>query len=130
MRTCRCSERTVPRRSPARVRAGLPRRLGPHDRTPIIPDLTAGALAEIDRLERSRGNLWHGAVADAFTLWREFVHNPYRRLWANGYDGCGFWFCCGDPREARDLLEGVLQSLSRRHARELHRIVARLDAEY
>jgi len=87
-------------------------------------------LAEIDRLERIRGYLWHGAVADALRLWRTFVHDPYRRLRVDGDNGCGFWACCGDPWQAREILQGALLSMSRRHARELRRIVAPLDAEY
>jgi hypothetical protein len=37
------------------------------------------------------------------------------------------WYCCGNPLEARALLDTVMQAVSPRSARELRRIVSRSD---
>src|ERR1700732_4241050 len=120
----------MPRRRLGLVRADLPRRPRPHDGTATIRGLSAQALAEIGRIERTRGYLWPGAVAAAMRHWRSFVHNPYRQLWVDNDGGCGIWECCGSPWEAREMLEAVLLNLSRRRARELHRLIDPLDELY
>ncbi|WP_228562557.1 hypothetical protein [Catenulispora rubra] len=68
-------------------------------------------------------------VAAALRIWRGFVRWRYRRLWVDT-DGCGIFECCGSPWEAREILERVMTSMSERSARELRRLVDRLDAMY
>jgi hypothetical protein len=121
----------MPRRRPAQVRTGQPRRPRPHDATSAIDDLSPRALSEISRLERTRGYLWPGSTAVALRMWRGFVHNPYRRLWVDNNDGgCGIWECCGAPWEARQMLEAVMLNLSRQRAREFRQLIDPLDELY
>ncbi|MEZ0095736.1 hypothetical protein [Streptacidiphilus sp. EB129] len=97
----------------------------------MIRGLSPYALAVIARLEWTRDDLRPGKVAAALRMWRGFVRNPYRRLWVDYPDnGCGIFECCGAPWEARQLLETVMLSMSERSARELHRLVERLDEMY
>ncbi|MFE6617015.1 hypothetical protein [Amycolatopsis sp. NPDC057786] len=106
----------MPRRAPARVRRELRLRHPAESGEGFSPALAA----ELARLERSRNYLGPGAIRTALRLWREFVANPYRRLRVDS-EGCGVWECCGDPRQAREMLEGVLLALPARLAKEFRR---------
>jgi hypothetical protein len=120
----------MPRRRPARVRADLPHGRRAQDDVTIIQGLSFVALAEVRRLERQKKYLWPGAIGAAMVRWRSFVHQPNRRLWEYDDDGCTEWACCGDPWQAREFLEAVMCSMSRRRARELRELVAVLDELY
>ncbi|WP_434450915.1 hypothetical protein [Lentzea sp. E54] len=87
-------------------------------------------LSDIVRLELSRGYLWPTAVQSSLRHWTEFVHTPYRRLWDYDENGCGFWDCCGNPFEARELLDFVARALPRKSAKELRRRLTELDDLY
>lgn len=115
----------MPRRRPAQFRVPA----GPHDHTSVVAGLTAGELAEIGRLERTRNYLWPGAVAESLARWREIVRLSHHRLLIR-QEGCGIWRCCGDPHEVRELLEYTMRAMSRRHARRLRKLVAALDEQY
>ncbi|MER5941640.1 hypothetical protein ABT121_30485 [Streptomyces sp. NPDC001928] len=90
--------------------------------------MSSRALAEVRRLERSRNHLQPGAVSAAIHLWKEYVHLPERQQWHDYEWGNVHWYCCGNPFEARALLDAVMQAISPRSARELRRIVSRIDA--
>ncbi|MDT0265820.1 hypothetical protein RM844_05895 [Streptomyces sp. DSM 44915] len=121
----------MPRSRPGRVRAGQrPRGPAQEDQRLRRAGLSAATRAEIAGIERRRGYLWPGATATALRHWRDFAHDPYRRLRVADDGGCGVWECCGDPFEARDFLEAVLLALSRRGRRELRALVDSLDARY
>ncbi|MEU4877652.1 hypothetical protein [Streptomyces sp. NPDC021608] len=95
---------------------------------PVIDGLSSRALAKLRRLERTRTYLSSGDIAEAVRLWQEYVRRPERELWRE-YEGGGMHGeCCGDPLEARALLDTVTRALSRATARELRRLVARSDA--
>ncbi|MFF7129788.1 hypothetical protein [Streptomyces sp. NPDC008240] len=119
----------MPRRRPGRIRAGIPRHRTQEAR-PDIDGLSSRALAEILRLERSRNYLQPGDVSAAVRLWKDYVHRPQRQLWREYEWGSVHWYCCGDPFEARALLDTVLQAMSPGNARELRRIVSRFDAAW
>ncbi|MFF8617642.1 hypothetical protein [Streptomyces sp. NPDC015350] len=85
-------------------------------------------LSEIFRLEHSRNYLRPGDVGAAVRRWKDHVHRPERHLWDDHEQGSTHWYCCGDPFEARALLDTVLQAMSPRNARQLRRVVDRLDA--
>lgn len=85
-------------------------------------------MSEIRHLERTRNYLQPGAVGAAVRLWKNYVHRPERELWREYEWGNPYDECCGDPREARALLDNVLQAMSPRTARELRQIVSRYDA--
>ncbi|TQK42340.1 hypothetical protein FBY35_3730 [Streptomyces sp. SLBN-118] len=118
------------RKRPGQVRAG--QHLRDHlTYRPRIRGLSSAAHAEVARVETSRNHLYVGYTADAVRMWRNLVHNPYRRLWVEyEHDGCGVWQCCGSPFEARTLLEAVIVGMSRRRARELRSLVDQLDDLY
>lgn len=120
----------MPRRRPGRVRAEQrPRPL--LTKQVSIVGLSAPALAEVARVERSRNYLWPGVTAESMRIWRRFVQNPYRNLWIEYEDGgCGVWVCCGSPFEAREFLDAVIHGMSRRRAPELRFLVDRLDNSY
>ncbi|MBT2440498.1 hypothetical protein J7E93_10315 [Streptomyces sp. ISL-36] len=105
--------------------------MSPH-RTPgerhAIDGLSSRALSEIFRLERGRNYLQPGDVSAALRLWKEYVHRPERQLWHDDEWGDVHWYCCGNPLEARALLDTVTQAMSPRSARELRRIISRFDA--
>ncbi|GAB2967437.1 hypothetical protein GCM10023080_032560 [Streptomyces pseudoechinosporeus] len=61
-------------------------------------------------------------------LWKDYVHRPERQLWHDYEWGNVHWYCCGNPLEARALLDTVMQALSPRSARELRQIISRFDA--
>lgn len=94
----------------------------------VIDGLSSSALAEIDRLERTRNYLQAGDVGRAVRLWKNHVRLPTRELWLYYEYGDVHDFCCGSPVEARHLLEVVIAALSPRGARELRVIIGRLDA--
>ncbi|WP_329538454.1 hypothetical protein OG568_60540 (plasmid) [Streptomyces sp. NBC_01450] len=118
----------MPRRRPGRIRAGG---VGSHRATgarPVIDGLSSRALSEIIELERTRNYLQPGDVSTAVGLWKDYVHQPERALWHDYEWGNVHWYCCGDPLEARALLDIVIQAVSPRSARELRKIVSRSDA--
>ena len=117
----------MPRRRPGRVRDGIPRHPRP-EATPVIDGLSARALSEIFHLERTRNYLQPGDVSAAVRLWKDYVHRPERQLWHDSECGDAQWDCCGNPLEARALLDATMQAMSPRRARELRRIVSRFDA--
>ncbi|MFE6176182.1 hypothetical protein [Streptomyces sp. NPDC056464] len=86
------------------------------------------ALSEIFRLEQTRNYLQSGDISAAVRLWKDYVHRPERELWHDYEWGNVHWYCCGNPLDARALLDGVMHALSPRTARELRRIVGRSDA--
>ncbi|WP_405918162.1 hypothetical protein [Streptomyces sp. NBC_00728] len=90
--------------------------------------MSLSASSEVIRLERSRNYLRPGDVSAAVRLWRDYVHRPERQLWNDYESGDVHWDCCGNPLEARALLDTVIQAMSPRNARELRRIVGRFDA--
>ncbi|EMD23304.1 hypothetical protein [Amycolatopsis azurea] len=114
----------MPRRAPARVRQGLRLRHPPDHRDQ--QEFTPALAAELSRLERARGYLGAGAIWTALRLYREFIADPYRRLRVDS-EGCGIWECCGDPRDAREMLEGVLLALPARLTPEFRRYLQRID---
>ncbi|MFI1717564.1 hypothetical protein [Streptomyces litmocidini] len=63
-------------------------------------------------------------------LWQDYVHQPERALWHDYEWGNVHWYCCGNPLEARALLDTVMQAISPRSARELRKIVSRSDADW
>ncbi|RFC78500.1 hypothetical protein DXZ75_08495 [Streptomyces sp. AcE210] len=90
--------------------------------------LSSRAQSEISRLERTRSHLQPGDVSAAVRLWKDYVHRPERQLWHDYEWGNIHWYCCGNPLEARALLDTVTQAISPRSARELRQIVSRSDA--
>ncbi|MFE7836983.1 hypothetical protein ACFU53_13315 [Streptomyces sp. NPDC057474] len=90
--------------------------------------MSARALSEIFRLERTRNYLQPGDVHAAVRLWKDYVHRPERELWHDYEWGNVHWYCCDDPLEARALLDTVMQAISPRSARELRQIISRFDA--
>ncbi|WP_326786920.1 hypothetical protein [Streptomyces sp. NBC_00151] len=90
--------------------------------------MSSSALSEIVRLERTRNYLRPGDVSTAVRLWKDYVHHSERRLWHDYEWGNVHWYCCGDPLEARVLLDSVMQAMAPRSARELRQIVSRFDA--
>lgn len=84
-------------------------------------------MSEIFRLERTRNYLQPGDVGAAVRLWKDHVRRSERDLWHDYEWGNAHWYCCGNPLEARVLLGTLTSALSRRSARELRLIIARLD---
>ncbi|WP_369182708.1 hypothetical protein [Streptomyces sp. Y1] len=117
----------MPRSRPDQVRARLPRHRT-HGAQPVIDGVSARTLSAIAHLERTRTHLQPGAVARALRLWQEYVHRPERDLWDDYEHGSAECHCCGDPLEARALLDTVHSALPPRAARELRRIIDRSDA--
>ncbi|MEV7185554.1 hypothetical protein [Kitasatospora sp. NPDC093102] len=95
-----------------------------------IDGVSARALAEVARLERTRNYLRPGDVTAALRRWRAYVHRPERLLWQDYGEGDLHWYCCGNPWDDRELLEAVMHALSPRHARELRAAVGRWDAQW
>ncbi|MET7987701.1 hypothetical protein [Streptomyces sp. NPDC005281] len=89
--------------------------------------MSSRALSEILRLELTRNYLQPGDVGAAVRLWKNYVHRPERQLWLDYECGDVDWYCCGDPIEARSLLDTVMQAVSPRSARELRAVVDRSD---
>ncbi|MEU4270911.1 hypothetical protein [Streptomyces sp. NPDC026092] len=63
----------------------------------------------------------------ALHLWKDYARRPARELWQDDERGDAHGYCCGDPLEARALLDTVIGALSPRSARELREIVSRFD---
>ncbi|KAA6212902.1 hypothetical protein CP973_26620 [Streptomyces albofaciens JCM 4342] len=127
----------MPRKRPGRIRADLPGRRRSQDTTTAVAGLSSRALAEIGRLERTRNYLEPGDIGKAVRLWKDYVHRPKRELW-HDFDQlwhddtwCDLhWYCCGNPLEARELLDITLRALPHRGARELRKVISRLDASW
>lgn len=117
----------MPRRRPGHVRAGTPRHRIP-EAGPVIDGVSSRTQSEILRLERTRNYLRPGDVSAALRLWKDYVHRPERRLWDDYEWGDVHWYCCGNPLEARALLDTVMQAMPARNARELRVVVSRFDA--
>lgn len=117
----------MPRRRPGHLRAGISRHRTP-DTKPVIDGLSSRAQSEISRLERTRNYLQSGDASAAVRLWKDYVHRPERQLWHDYEWGNLHWYCCGNPLEARALLDTVTQAISPRSARELRQIVSRSEA--
>lgn len=120
----------MPRRRPGQIRAGAP---GSHLTTgarPVIDGLSSRALSEINRLELTRNYLQPGDVSTTVGLWKKYVHQPERDLWHDYEWGNVHWDCCGNPLEARALLNTVMQAISPRSARELRAVVSRSDTAW
>ncbi|WP_405021361.1 hypothetical protein OHV05_35065 [Kitasatospora sp. NBC_00070] len=119
----------MPRRRPTDVRTSLP----PH-RTqasrPAIDGVSSRALSEVAHLERTRNYLQPGDVTVAVRLWRDHVRRSERQQWHDYEWGNVHWYCCGNPLEARALLDTVMNAMSPRGARELRKIINKLDAAY
>ncbi|WP_234333709.1 hypothetical protein [Streptomyces viridochromogenes] len=118
----------MPRRRPGQIRAGAPASHRTTGARPVIDGLSSRALSEIIRLEHTRNYLQPGDVSAAVGLWKDYVHQPERDLWHDYEWGNVHWYCCGNPLEARALLDTVMQAMSPRSARELRKIVSRSDA--
>ncbi|MEV6330144.1 hypothetical protein [Streptomyces sp. NPDC051909] len=67
-------------------------------------------------------------MSAALRLWQDYVHRPTRELWRDHEWGNAHWYCCGDPLEARALLDTVVRALPPRSARPLRRLISRSDA--
>lgn len=114
-----------------RKRPGRGRTAGDHrstDARPVIDGLSSRALSEVIELERTRNYLRPGDVSRAVALWKDYAHQSERALWRDYEWGNVHWYCCGDPLDARALLDTVMRALSPRSARELRKIVNRSDA--
>ncbi|WP_328393905.1 hypothetical protein OHS70_04575 [Streptomyces sp. NBC_00390] len=118
----------MPRRRPDPLRADIPSRPRRPYARPVIDDLSSRALAEVARLERTRNYLQPGDVSAALRLWKDYVHRPERQLWDDYEWGNVHWYCCGNPLEARALLDTVMTAMLPRSARELRTFVSRFDA--
>ncbi|MER5552850.1 hypothetical protein ABT001_14400 [Streptomyces sp. NPDC002793] len=118
----------MPRSRAGRLRAVRAHRVSDGPST-VIDGMSSRALAEIARLELSRNYLVPGGVSEAVRCWRRHVRQPLGALWRDDELGDTHWDCCGDPREARELLDTVMRAMSPRGARELRRVVGALDAE-
>ncbi|MEU0136666.1 hypothetical protein ABZ172_21935 [Streptomyces sp. NPDC006296] len=95
----------------------------------MIDGLSSRTLAEISRLELSRNHLGPGEVGEALRSWKNHMRLPSGVRLHREEHGHVHWFCCGDPREARALLDVVTGAMSRRGARELRRVLAALDRD-
>lgn len=122
MGACRPHESPVPRNSIGR------RRPTHASRTYPIDGLSAGAIAEVIRLEETRNYLSAGDVYLALRIWHRYVRSTARVLWADHERDGPSWDCCGDPFAARDMLDTVIAAMSTRHGRELRRLVEADDA--
>ncbi|MFI1507852.1 hypothetical protein [Streptomyces sp. NPDC020597] len=83
--------------------------------------MSSRALSQIHALERSRNYMGEGDVGAALRMWKDYVHRPERRLWHDYEWDDTHGDCCGDPFEARALLDVVTQALPPRQGRELSR---------
>ncbi|MFF4606847.1 hypothetical protein ACFY12_29465 [Streptomyces sp. NPDC001339] len=85
-------------------------------------------MSEIIRLEHTRNYLQPGDVSAAIRLWKDYVHKPERDLWHDYEWDNVHWYCCGNPLDARALLDAVMTAVSPQSARELRKIISRFDA--
>ncbi|MFE7636426.1 hypothetical protein ACFU7Z_20555 [Kitasatospora sp. NPDC057518] len=95
----------MPRNRPGRIRAGLPRRHREQNTKTIIDGLSPRVLSEIARLERTRNYLEPGTVGWAVRMWKEHVHRSARELWHHYEHGDVHEYCCGNPLQARAVLD-------------------------
>lgn len=94
-----------------------------------VPGAGAVGSATVASVSRKvRNDQTPGDVSAAVGLCKDYVHQPERTLWHDYEWGNVHWYCCGNPLEARALLDTVMQALSPRCARELRKIVNRSDA--
>ncbi|MEU0788124.1 hypothetical protein ABZ341_42165 [Streptomyces sp. NPDC006173] len=93
-----------------------------------MDSLSSRALSEIVRIERTRNYLQPGDISAALRGWKDYVHRPEGELWHDDEFGNVHWYCCGNPLEGRALLDGVLQAMSQRGARELRGVIEALDS--
>ncbi len=117
----------MPRSRPGHSRSGTCSCRTP-DAKPVIDGLSSRTLSEIHDLEHTRSYLRPGEVGAAVRRWKDYVHRPRRELWSDYEVGNVHWYCCGNPLEARALLDIVMQAISPRSARELRKIISRSDA--
>ncbi|WP_405662953.1 hypothetical protein OG379_15010 [Streptomyces sp. NBC_01166] len=119
----------MPRSRSGHLRKGraYPRRTG--GTSTVVDGLSSRTLAEITRLELSRNYLAPGEVGEAVRTWKRHRRQSLRVLWRDHELGDTHWDCCGDPSEARELLDTVIGALSPRGARELRRVVSRIDGD-
>lgn len=118
----------MPRRRPGRIRAGIPDRHQSKNTRLAFNQLSSRTLSEIVRIERTRNYLHPGDTIAALRMWKDYVHRPERELWHDDEFGNVHWFCCGNPIEGRALLDGVMQAMSQRGARELSKIIREFDS--
>lgn len=119
----------MPRNRPGRIRAGLPRRCREQNTRAAIDGLSPRVLSEITRLERTRNYLEPGETGWAVRLWRDHVRRSARELWHHDEHGDAHDYCCGNPLQARAVLDTVLRGMSPRGAREFRKVIARLDGQ-
>ncbi|GGS15804.1 hypothetical protein Snoj_29760 [Streptomyces nojiriensis] len=117
----------MPRNRPGHIRAGLPRRHREQNAKPVIDGLSPRVLSEIARLERTRNYLEPGETGWAVRLWKDHVRRSARELWHHYEHGDVHDYCCGNPLQARAVLDTVLRAMSPRGARELRKVIAHLD---
>jgi hypothetical protein len=117
----------MPRSRSGHLRRGRASRRRPDGTSTVIDGLSSRTLAEITRLELSRNYLAPGEVSEAVRTWKRHRRQPLRVLWRDHELGDTHRDCCGDPLEARELLDTVLGALSPRGAGELRRVVSRID---
>ncbi|GJF33858.1 hypothetical protein KNE206_65580 [Kitasatospora sp. NE20-6] len=116
----------MPRRRPSDLRSERRRSPVERGRYSRIGQLSGSAQAEIIRLERTR--LEPGDLSRALASWSVLAHTPRRRSLVFR-SGCGVPACCPpEPTEWRDLLDAAVHALPAKSARELTRIVGRLDS--
>ena len=118
----------MPRRRPGQIHAGVPASRRTTGTRPVIDGLSSRALSEIACLEHTRNYLQPGDASTAVGLWKNNVHQPERNLWHDYEWGNAHWYCCGNPLEARALLDTVMQAISPPSAHELQKVVSRSDA--
>jgi hypothetical protein len=82
----------------------------------------------IESYERRLG--FPGTVSAAFLRWSLFVDEPGHRLHDQEHVGCDYPECCGDPYEARSILEAAAHVLPRQDARRFRRRLATLDEKW
>ncbi|MFF5126598.1 hypothetical protein ACFY41_06585 [Streptomyces syringium] len=117
----------MPRKPPARIRPGLPRRPRGHDRPGrVVPGLSAPAQRQTADYENVHDR--PGGIADAVSSWSRTVHGMRRHASEGDWSDDPDYPCCSTSREARILLEEALHALPPRAARELRAVVAPLDA--
>ncbi|MFJ6851382.1 hypothetical protein ACIQM3_12710 [Streptomyces sp. NPDC091271] len=119
----------MPRSRSGHLRRGRAYRRRPDGTSTVIDGLSSRTLAEITRLELSRNYLAPGEVSEAVRTWKRHRRQSLRVLWRDHELGDTHWDCCGDPLEARELLDTVMGALSPSGARELRRVVSRIDGD-
>lgn len=119
----------MPRNRPGQIRAGLPHRLRGQSTKPAINGLSPRVLSEIASLERTRNYLDPGEIGWAVRMWSDHVHRSARELWHHYEHGDVHEYCCGNPLQARAVLETALRAMSLCGAREFRKVIAHLDGQ-